>query len=225
MFLKKYLKFGFIFLLSILIIGSSHTTLYAKKKPSKKKSIMLKESHSAHKATIYSLVLPGLGQAYNKKYWKIPIIYAGFGAMVYFISSNRNEYVKFRDAYDYVLTYGAPSEEALKTPENYITPPTRTNYITAPLPESPNEYASLYSESQLKSARDLYRRNTDFSYIITGLWYLLNVVDASVDAHLFEFEVNDDLTLKIEPDIKIHPQEYKPYTGIKVSFKLPYSKH
>lgn len=225
MALKKYFKFGFIFLLTILIIGSSNKTVHAKKKKSEKKDInksfLLKEPHSAHKATIYSLVLPGLGQAYNRKYWKIPVIYAGFGAMIYFIADNRSEYKKFSAAYDYIEEYGnTTSDDGTTTP-----PDDGTTLPDEDIPEPPNEYAELYSSTQLKSARDLYRRNLDFSYILTGLWYLLNVVDASVDAHLFEFEVNDNLTLRVEPDIKILPQEYKPYTGIKVSFSLPFSKH
>jgi len=200
MFLKKYLKYGFIFLLSIVIIGSSYKPLYAQKISKNKNSKLANEPHSAHKATIYSLALPGLGQAYNKKYWKIPVIYAGFGVMIYFISNNRSEYKKFSAAYDYSLLGDIT-----------ITPP--------------NEYAVKYASSQLKSARDLYRRNLDYSYIITGLWYLLNVVDATVDAHLFEFEVSEDLTLKIEPDIRMLPQEDQPYTGIRVSFTIPFSKH
>lgn len=200
MFLKKHLKFGFIFFLSVLIIGGTYKPLHAEKKEKKNNKNLIKEPHSAHKATIYSLALPGLGQAYNKKYWKIPVIYAGFGAMVYFIATNKSEYKKFSAAYDYV-----------ELGDMEATPP--------------NAYAQTYSSSQLKSARDLYRRNLDFSYIITGLWYLLNVVDASVDAHLFEFEVNEDLTLKIEPDINFLPQEYKAYTGVKVSFSIPFSKH
>ena len=212
MFLKSYLKYGFVIFLSILIIGSSQKHLLAQNKKearkeakkeneaakSETKSILLKEKHSPHKATIYSLMLPGLGQAYNKKYWKIPIIYAGIGVMIYFISNNSREYKRFSDTYDYV------EGDLEKTPyEDYLG----------------------YSSWQLKSARDIYRRNLDYSYIITGLWYLLNVVDASVDAHLFEFEVSDDLSLKIEPDIRYLPQDHKTYTGIKVSFKLPISKH
>jgi len=119
--------------------------------------------------------------------------------MIYFIADNKTGYTRFNDTYEFV------QGDLTKTPYS--------------------DYAEKYTESQLKNAKNLYRRNLDYSYIIAGLWYLLNVVDASVDAHLFEFEVSDDLTLKIEPDIKLLPQDYKPYTGVKLSFTLPFSKH
>lgn len=132
------------------------------------------KKHSPHKATLYSMVLPGLGQAYNKKYWKIPIVYAGFGALTYFIISNRNEYVKYRDAYDYV-THGDTA-----FPIN-------------------NEYINKYDPEQLISGRDYYRRNLEFTYILTGLWYIMNILDATVDAHLYDYDISDDLSIRLGP--------------------------
>ncbi len=155
--------------------------------------------HSPHKATLYSLILPGLGQAYNKKYWKIPIIYAGLGGLGYLIVTNRNEYIKYRDA----LAYNPDDPNSVK-----------------------NEYVDLYSESQLKSGKDLYRRNLDLSFILTGIWWVINMVDAAVDAHLFEFDVSDDLSFRLEPQIQPAFNTYqKPVAGVKLSFRIPYSKH
>lgn len=133
-----------------------------------------KELHSAHKATIYSLLLPGLGQAYNKKYWKIPVIYAGFGALTYSFIINKNEMDKFTEAYQYV-----------------------TNNDSFPID---NEYIIRYPDpDDLLRGREFYRRRVELTVIFSAAWYLLNVVDAAVDAHFFDYNISDDLTLRLDP--------------------------
>ncbi len=154
-----------------------------------------KEPHSPHKASIYSFILPGLGQAYNKKYWKIPIVYAGFGFLTYMIISNNKEYKLYKAAYDFT-----------PVDENDIPP---------------NIYYEQYSSTQLKEGKDYYRRNLELSYILTGFWYLINVIDASVDAHLFDFKVSQDLTLKVEPQFYHQPINNKTIPGIRVQIGIP----
>lgn len=153
--------------------------------------------HSPHKATIYALVLPGLGQAYNHKYWKLPIVYAGFGACIYFIHSNTKLYREFRTAYKY-----ASSDVKI------VQPPTPVNSLYYLPP--PNEWASKYDEEILKNGLEYYHRNLEISYIATGAWYLLTVVDAVVDAHFFDYDINDDLTMKINPWVPA----FKPNQGV-----------
>ena len=154
-----------------------------------------KEPHSPHKATIYSLILPGLGQAYNRKYWKIPVWYAGTGFLVYMISTNKKEYKLYKAAYE----FEPATEDELP----------------------PNDYYNQYSSTQLKDGKDYYRRNMEFSYILTGLWYLINVIDAAVDAHLFEFKVSDNLAFKIEPQLYRQPTSNKAIPGIGLQIGIP----
>ena len=151
--------------------------------------------HSVRRAAIYSAVLPGLGQAYNKKYWKIPVIYAGFTAIGYFVVRNNKEYIQFQEAYIYVA-----------------------NGDTT---EIDNPYVTKYNQSQLKDAMDYYRRNRDLSIIIGALWYTLNVLEAYVDAHFFDYDISDDLSLHISPSAICLPlAPLQPAPGIKVSFKF-----
>jgi hypothetical protein len=144
--------------------------------------------HSPRKATIMSAALPGLGQAYNKKYWKIPIIYAGFGVLGYFIKTNNEEYKVYKSAYKNRLDGDASTVDP---------------------------YVGIYSDADLATLKNFYRRNRDLSIIGASILYILNMVDASVDAHLFYFDVSDNLSLNIQPEINPGP-----YTATGLSFKL-----
>jgi len=128
--------------------------------------------HSPLRATVYSAVLPGAGQIYNKKYWKLPILYAGLGTCTYFIIDNTREYRKWRDSY--IAAFDG-------------NPNTVPQY-------DPSEY-------RLEYAQDLYRRWTELSYIAFIAVYLIQVVDANVDAHLFYFDVSRDLGMHIHPTL------------------------
>lgn len=155
--------------------------------------------HSIKKATLYSVCLPGAGQAYNKKYWKMPIVYAGFGVFTYFIVVNTQEFKKFQEAYVYKI-----------------------NGDTYPID---NEYVDKYSVDQLKAGMDDYRHNRDLSYIFAAVWYALQILDANVDAHFFDYDVSEDLSLRWEPVIApislfIPENNTTGITGIKVCFKF-----
>ena len=134
--------------------------------------------HSPRVAAIRSAILPGLGQIYNKKYWKLPIIYGALGVTTGIFIYNLNYYKRFRYAYK-VLVNGEVA-----------------NY--------PNVHPDLQffiernDRSGLQYNRDEFRRNIDYSVLVFLLFWGLNVVDASVDAHLKSFDVSRDLSLQLK---------------------------
>lgn len=168
-----------------------------KKIDSTKKVVIQKNSiaRSPKKAAIYSAIVPGLGQAYNKKYWKIPIIYAGIGALAYSFNANNKKYVTYRNAY-------------------------RDRVDNDPNTNDP--YINQYSNDQLITLYKFYNRYRDLSAIGIGVIYALNIVDATVDAHLSTFNVSDDLTLNIRPSLmntaSLGKNYYKPCIYIKLNF-------
>jgi len=177
----------------ICLIAMIPVRNYAQEMPLKVTKEPIK--HSISRAAIFSAVLPGLGQAYNKKYWKIPVIYAGFGVFGYFIVSNNNEFQLFKEAYIYVANG-----------ETY---------------ETGNPYVTKYKSSQLLDAMDYYRRNRDLSIIIGALWYTLNILEAYVDAHFFDYDISEDISMHVSPAaVSIPATAFQPAPGIKVSFKF-----
>ncbi len=127
-------------------------------------------SHDPRIATLRSAILPGFGQVYNEKYWKVPIIYGGLGASAYFIRRNTKRFKEYRSA------LVARNKSGVSDP-----------------------YQGIYNEQQLNTLKETYRRWRDLSYISLFAVYVLQVVDANVDAHLYDFDVSDDLSLRIQP--------------------------
>ncbi len=125
--------------------------------------------HSAKKATVLSIVLPGAGQVYNKKIWKVPIIYAGLGGFGYMFYINQNQYSIYRK-----------------------------NLIAENDKDSTTVNSSGFSSSQLQSQKLYYRKFRDLSAFGVILMYALNVIDANVDGHLKTFDVSDDLSLELK---------------------------
>ena len=145
---------------------------------------------SPSKAAFYSAVLPGLGQAYNKKFWKIPIVYAALGTGIYFYITNNNEYNDVRDAYKRRLA-GFQDDRFLNT---------------------------LPNNEQLLEAQKTLRRNKELSLLITFGIYALNIIDANVDAHLMQFNVNDDLSFK--PHYQIEEFDNKGRFGLTLNYQF-----
>lgn len=130
------------------------------------------KTHSPRKASIYSAILPGMGQVYNRQYWKVPVLYAGIATLTYFFIFNTDKYHTYRNEYIARINNDSTS--------------LNTSYV-------------LYSDNTILQLKNYYQRNLEFTYIVAGLVYLLNIIDASVYAHLFTYDVGNDLSLRIDP--------------------------
>lgn len=131
-----------------------------------------KGKHSPVTATILSTLVPGLGQAYNQKIWKIPVIYGAFASLYYIVDFNNRNYIRLRTAYEQAVD-----------------------------PNQTDEFGGRFTPDYLKYYRDAYRRNRDLAVIsLVGL-YLLNIIDANVDAHFFYWDISDNLALNFIPTL------------------------
>ena len=144
---------------------------------------------SPARAAFYSAVLPGLGQAYNKKYWKIPIVYGALGTGIYFYMNNNKEYKRYRDAYKSRL---AGFED--------------------------DEFFGRINLDGLQRAQKFYRKNKEISLLVTIGIYALNIIDANVDAHLLQYNIDKNLTLM--PHFKFNEIDAKSDLGLTLNFNF-----
>ncbi len=146
------------------------------------------------KAAFYSAIFPGLGQAYNKRYWKIPIVWGAIGAGVYFYVRNDRQYDRYREAYKSRLA-------GFKDDEFYGSGGT-----------------PLISNDGLIRAQEQFRKNKELSLLITFGLYALNIIDANVDAHLLQFNVDENLSLS--PHYQYNEMENTSDLGLTLNFKF-----
>ncbi|AWK02872.1 hypothetical protein HYN56_01040 [Flavobacterium crocinum] len=141
------------------------------------------------KAAFYSAILPGLGQAYNKRYWKIPLVYGAIGTSLYFYIDNNKKYHDYRDEYKRRLEgYG---------------------------PGTGGKYDFL-DNSRLIAGQKFYQRNRDLSALFVVGFYVLNIIDANVDAALIQFNVNERLSMR--PEIYPADVTFKPNVGLTFNY-------
>lgn len=180
-------------LLTISILGLLLVTSFAFSQK-KTKTIVSKDSIlpldidplTPAKAAFYSAILPGLGQAYNKKYWKIPLVYGAMGTSMYFYIDNNRKYNQYRDAYKRRL-------------EGYT-----------------DDKFSFLDNSRLVAGQKFYQRNRDLSALVTVAFYVLNIIDANVDAAIIQFNVNENLSLK--PEIYPNDVTFRPNVGLTFNY-------
>ena len=143
---------------------------------------------SPHRASMYASIIPGLGQFYNKKYWKIPILFGGIGGVAYAISFNSERYNYYRGAYrDFI-----------------IRDPANKSYLEI-IQGTPITEERIYGDAQqwfrdyLNNSKNRFKRYRDISYAGMVFVYMISIIDASIDAHFYYFDMSDDLSFMIEP--------------------------
>jgi hypothetical protein len=166
------------------------------------------------KATMLSAAFPGFGQIYNRKYWKIPVVYAGFGILGYAVVFNTKYYNKYTKAYQdftdkipQTASYVALIKSA--DPKNYDPVLHPDTYIPS---------QASWIQDQLLLGVDYYKKYRDLSYIGIAAWYIISILDANVDASLFDYDVSDNLNLTLAP-IQV-PFNNFTLVGINLSLKF-----
>lgn len=149
----------------------------ASKKPGFGHKLLGKNYPNPRAAALFSAILPGAGQAYNRKWWKVPIAWGAMGAIGYFTFDTQNTYRELRDNYKLLVD------------DDPNTNPTESPYNT-------------FDATRTKNYRDTFRGYTEKWYLALGVTYLLIVTDAFVDAHLYKFDVSDDLSLQFKPSLE-----------------------
>ncbi|HHT52292.1 MAG TPA: hypothetical protein GX007_03825 [Bacteroidales bacterium] len=165
---------------------------------SQEKPVSLTKSQKKHSPTVagYLSIIPGGGQIYNKKYWKPPIIYLGMGIATYFAVDFYKQTSYYKEEYIYRVNNDQP----------FLHPELETQHT-----------------DNVLAMRNLYRTRMEVAIAATAIIYALNIVDAVVDAHLFYFDVSDDLSMRITPSIQMNPFStsisYVPSVGLKFKIK------
>ena len=167
-------------LVCLLLLLFSPSTIFAQQKDSTRirknfqdlelVKVLKSSEHSARKATLYSALIPGWGQAYNRKYWKIPIVWGAIGGVGYYYFTNQHGYATYED---YYIALSQNPDTTLPIGFTFLT--------------------VLYSDISK------FRDNRDLSVLIMAAVWGLNVIDANVDGHFFNFDIDEDLSLNFQP--------------------------
>ncbi|HXU28764.1 MAG TPA: DUF5683 domain-containing protein [Bacteroidia bacterium] len=168
------------FLLSVSFkISAANFIIYAPPADTSEKAVKKLSNKEAHKAAVMSAILPGLGQAYNKKYWKIPIVYAALAGGIILFAYENNNYQDYHK--ELVLRYKYHDSASVYTQHGN------------------NQSFQNYSSTQLNTQKAVYDKYRDFSAVGILIVYALNVIDASIDGHFKTFDVSDNLSLSVKP--------------------------
>ncbi len=147
---------------------------------------LARKKHDPRKATLYSTIFPGLGQIYNRKYWKLPIVYAAVGIPAYTYFYNKGWYQKCQFALSIIDNY---------TSVGLAPPPALLKQVNPQL----LTFITNADDNSLRNYRNEFRKNEDYSILFFLLFWGLNIVDATVDAHLMGFDVSDNLSMNLQP--------------------------
>lgn len=190
-----------------IYITETSDTIIVKSKPQTSQVAIADFQPDAQKAVWLAAVVPGLGQIYNRQYWKVPIIYGGTLGLVYGITWNDRMYVDYRKGYVDLMD---------KDPN--------TNYFEHLLPSGvvlDNSNSSYYTKI-IKTKLDNYRRYRDLCIIGTAVLYLMSIIDAYVDAQMFDYDISPDLSLEVAPTLIAPSSSYEQDTSVGLSCKLKF---
>jgi hypothetical protein len=169
----------------------------------------LRISHSPSKAALMSAILPGLGQVYNKKVWKVPVLYAGLSVNAIFLVKYAvlfRDYQKgYVDYQNYVGALGTDKPDPLVIKKMLSDVSFVLRYTDIP--------------AALKYYKDQYRRLRDLNILVMSGIYFINIIDATVDAYLFNYDISDKLSLRVDP-VMINTAAFHSSVGIKLTFNL-----
>ena len=160
-------------------------------------TVILMKRQSPKKAALLSAVLPGSGQVYNKKYWKLPIVYGGLGALGTWVGINVKNLKGYTDAYKLEIDND---------------------------PNTSGSFMGVTGQNPLNVKREDAKRSLDLSIILLSVFYTLNIVDASVDAHLFNYSITDDLSVSLEPDFGSYQSFNGSHTRVGLNFALHFKQ-
>jgi hypothetical protein len=163
-----------------------------------------------------SAVFPGGGQIYNRKYWKLPIVYAGFGILLYTTSSNANNYQLYYKGYmDFT--------DDIRETDSYLefVPGDPSAYDPVLYPETYDPANATLVEEKMLRLVDYHKRYRDLSIILMGVWYMAQILDANVDASLMEYDVSDNLELSFYPSMISLPGRSS-LASLNMSFRMTF---
>lgn len=190
-----------------IYITETSDTIVVQSEPQTSQVAIADFQPDAQKAVWLAAVVPGLGQIYNRQYWKVPIIYGGTLGLVYGITWNDRMYVDYRKGYVDLMD---------KDPN--------TNYFEHLLPSGvvlDNSNSSYYTKI-IKTKLDNYRRYRDLCIIGTAVLYLMSIIDAYVDAQMFDYDISPDLSLEVAPTLIAPSSSYEQDTSVGLSCKLKF---
>lgn len=170
MIISRIISLLFLALFSLAAQGQANDTLRGKAQEVEEAPLVANRPHSVSRATWLAVALPSAGQFYNGKYWKMPIVYAGLGVCTYLAIDNNRLYRQYLDAF-------------FKRIDSTQT----------------DQYVGIYQTNQLIVLQNTFRKWRDLAIIIGGVIYALQIIDAHVDAHLYYYDIDESLALKVEP--------------------------
>ncbi|MDR1814627.1 MAG: DUF5683 domain-containing protein [Tannerella sp.] len=163
-------------------------------------------------AYLIAAVFPGVGQVYNRQYWKLPIVYGGFCGFLYAITWNNKNYSDYRRAY-FDIVIDNQNDPTGEHPEDWSQ--SWQDFVPANVNPA-NYFRNSMFQNNLKSGKDFYRRNRDLSIILSIAFYLICVADAYVDAQMFDFDVSPDISFRFTPEIRPDPLGHSRYYAVNI---------